>query len=379
MTFVSVIVVQRYTCWVGAVMLCFLVCFNSYQCSGEGGNKSAGEMLQAYENLFGRFAHFTFSYQMKMFVGDKFRREITGKILFDQTNIKHHRVETRYGNDQKSLYEDIIAPEFGTYFRVVRSAQNEPSIVSCYDAKNIPNFFQTLGPMNLLFGIFYFQEYKYLPDMLRELESDSITVTNNAEGQHEIRFILQEYQYQILLDVGTFSLVRFEKSALSKISEPQKTENYLIEVLAFESFEGVVFPSKFIVSILSAGGTIGDGDAKIQIPPTKARYEYSLTDISFNPLSEKDFQISMSLPNGTSVHMEDVPHIQHIWFNGNIVPKTNEVMLAIARGNHKFMHGPNEPRFWLMAFGILMIVVALGKMLYDIIQKNNQEKREGGQ
>ena len=70
----------------------------------------------------------------------------------------------------------------------------------------------------------------------------------------------------------------------------------------------------------------------------------------------------------------DAQQIQYVWFDGKIVPRTDEVMLAIARGNHKFMPGPDSPRFWLMAVGIIMIVVALGKKLYDIFYQRKEDE-----
>ena len=91
-------------------------------------------------------------------------------------------------------------------------------------------------------------------------------------------------------------------------------------------------------------------------------------------ISGSDFQIKTPIPNGTPVTIQSAPQIQYIWFDGKIVPKTNEAMLAVARGNHKFMPGPDEPRFWLMAIGIILILIGGGKMTYDHFFKNKDDE-----
>jgi hypothetical protein len=89
-------------------------------------------------------------------------------------------------------------------------------------------------------------------------------------------------------------------------------------------------------------------------------------------IAKKNLSWTVEPPNGTKVIMMDAQQIQYIWYDGKIVPRTNEAMLAIARGGHKFMPGPDNPRFWLVTISILMILAGLGKMLYDIIQKNKK-------
>jgi len=91
-------------------------------------------------------------------------------------------------------------------------------------------------------------------------------------------------------------------------------------------------------------------------------------DVSF---SDPDFEISFitEIPNGTPVFMKDAPHIEHIWLDGKVVPRTDEAMLAIARANHKFMPGPDEPRFWLLVISIIMILAGGGKLMYDHFKK----------
>jgi hypothetical protein len=147
----------------------------------------------------------------------------------------------------------------------------------------------------------------------------------------------------------------FESSVLSG-----RAENYSYEVLECQNINGVVFPTKIVVTI--------------QTSSNKVTYEYLLSDVSFSTLSEKDFQFSLSLPNGTSVYMQDAPQIQHVWLDGKIVPRTDEAMLAIVRGGNKFMPGPESPRFWFLTISILLILICGGKLAYEhFTNKDNKQ------
>ena len=104
-------------------------------------------------------------------------------------------------------------------------------------------------------------------------------------------------------------------------------------------------------------------------------YREKIESIEINPtIPQSFFRISLAIPNGTPVTDRRSRQIEYIWYNGKIEPKTNELMMAIAVGDHKFVPGLDEIRFWMMATGILMILVALGKMLYDAIWRS---KRRG--
>jgi hypothetical protein len=89
-------------------------------------------------------------------------------------------------------------------------------------------------------------------------------------------------------------------------------------------------------------------------------------DVSFNFKMEEFIKI----PNGTEVHVKNVPQIEYVWMDGKIVVKTDEVALAIARGGHKFIPGHDEPRFWMMALGIIMMLVGGGLKLRDMLKES---------
>lgn len=110
-----------------------------------------------------------------------------------------------------------------------------------------------------------------------------------------------------------------------------------------------------------------DMGVSLKLPGRNISQSISFYNVNFvNNLTSQDFSIDGKIPNGTPVSMQDAPQLQYVWLDGKIVPKTDEVALRIARGGHKFMPGPDEPRFWLMGVGIALIVFALGVKAYKM-------------
>ena len=327
-------------CWSVALLFAFLCCSFFCRCYGENKKDSFDVTLSAYIKSLQKLDNVSFSYQWKEIVDGVIRDRRMGKMFFDQKNIRDEYTETRAGDDREAQFETVIAPEWERYIWVARGEQLDPTVISCLKVENIPSVFRSLGSTNLLFGRFNFRgEEVYLPEVLKSLGSNNVTISDNARNQKEICFVYQGNQFRMLLDTEFFVLVLFEC-----------TGYHQYEALEFQNIDGVSFPSKII--------------STTQISSSRVTYEYLLSDVNFAALSEKDFQFSLNLPNGTSVHMQDARQIQYIWLDGKIVPKTDEAMLAIARGGHKFMPGPDSPRFWLMAIGIILILIGGGRLAY---------------
>jgi len=320
--------------------LCFCLC----PCHGENREEIFDKVLSGYTQSLQKLEHVSFSYQWEETINGMPSDKRAGRIFFDQKNIKDKFVETRTGDAQETQYETVIAPEWGRFIRVARSDQLDPTVVSCLNAENIPGIHRTLGATSFLFGWALFQGgHVYLPEILRSLGPSNVTISDSDRNRKEICFIYQGHQCRMLLDAD-FTLMLFESTGL-----------HSYEVQEFININEIVFPTKLVTIT--------------QMPPSSVIYTYSLSDISFETLSEKDFQFSLPLLNGTPVHMQDARHIEHIWLDGKIVPKTNEAMLAIARGGHKFMPGPEEPRFWLLTISIILILIGGGRLAYRYFVK----------
>jgi hypothetical protein len=119
-----------------------------------------------------------------------------------------------------------------------------------------------------------------------------------------------------------------------------------------------------IKQIKEHGGTL-------VLPEKTLNLQIIFNDVSLKAdVSENKIFNEMNIPNGTPVAMYDAPQIQYVWMDGKPVLKTDEVALAIARGGHKFIPGPQEPRFWLIALGIIMMLLGGGLKLRDMLKES---------
>jgi hypothetical protein len=135
------------------------------------------------------------------------------------------------------------------------------------------------------------------------------------------------------------------------------------KITAHEMVSDIYLPSEYYTEEIFSSGQIETYDGEIRnVPSTRDKGEHVLTNFLVDNKKD-DFKI-VGIPEGTDVFVEDIPQIRHVWADGKIQPATDELMMRIARGGHKFMPGPDEPRFWLMAIGILLIVISLSRMAY---------------
>ncbi|MDO4588197.1 MAG: hypothetical protein Q4C95_13055, partial [Planctomycetia bacterium] len=101
----------------------------------------------------------------------------------------------------------------------------------------------------------------------------------------------------------------------------------------------------------------------------------NLSEVVLNQsFKDSDFSLKTQISNGNRVVMDDRPQIEYIWMDGEIVLKTDERMLAIARQGHKFIPGKEEPRFWLIIVGVLLVLIGGGINLHRfLISKKKHE------
>jgi hypothetical protein len=125
-----------------------------------------------------------------------------------------------------------------------------------------------------------------------------------------------------------------------------------------------------IKQIKEHGGTL-------VLPERKMSTQIVFKDISLKAkISEDKLFSKTNIPNGTPVIMLDAPQIQYVWMDGEIVPKTDEVALRILQGDHKFIPGPKESRFWFMALGLILFFLGGGLKLYSMLKENNKKEKE---
>ncbi|GHT19523.1 hypothetical protein FACS1894189_8370 [Planctomycetales bacterium] len=128
----------------------------------------------------------------------------------------------------------------------------------------------------------------------------------------------------------------------------------------------VSIPDKYTISVDGVERQRMQND--IKLVPIQESISGNLSQVKCVPhFSDKDFSITFSIPNYTEISMQDALQIKYVWFDGKIEPLTDELALARLRG-HKFIPGVREPRFWLIASGIILISLALAGQLWKYYQ-----------
>ena len=122
----------------------------------------------------------------------------------------------------------------------------------------------------------------------------------------------------------------------------------------FEKREGIFLPGKLTISRFHPERKFPD-------------LSWHLTDFKTNQKGDLDFDKALSeVPDYAPVTVQDALHLSptRTIESGKVIVKTDDVMMQIARGGHKFMPGPDSPRFWLMAIGIILILIGGGRLAY---------------
>jgi hypothetical protein len=169
-------------------------------------------------------------------------------------------------------------------------------------------------------------------------------------------------------------------------SSPLNRTFYEYRVVHWLHKENRWFPDQYAAKIVYPSGEyqtppLSTSDTSIRMVKIdqrniSAKIEFS--DISFpHNLTDDDLKISFPIPDYTEVHMQDAPQIKYVWFDGEIALWTDELALKRIKG-HGFMPGTGGEWFsFLMAIaGTVMIVIALGILLWRYLHKNNNDNKK---
>ena len=272
------------------------------------------------------------------------------------------------------VIEDVCCDE--KVMRVFVDTPNEPDSVEVLswltpdaDALKFENycFFPEL------FGFFATQkvgERLFLVDIMKSnLSQMSVQAIEGKPHNFVINFDLPDFNLQmdVCSDEEKFLVLELRTTSKTNDAVDGKISG---QKITFENHQGVI-PVKIVASINFGTYDLVNGRNVYVDLHHEGVCQVSNVQVG-ESFSKADFIPTVRIPDGTSVFMQDAPQIQYVWFDGKIVPKTNEVMLAIARGGHKFMPGPSEPRFWMMAIGILLIVYACSVKAYRHFKNKGQ-------
>ncbi|MDR0705655.1 MAG: hypothetical protein LBF88_11785 [Planctomycetaceae bacterium] len=231
------------------------------------------------------------------------------------------------------------------------------------------------GNSILAFGIFSMGKKYILHDIHDAFQKMNLNVDQQQWQGHNVYRLIgidEKVRYELWLD-PTLQFMPVRISLYDKEME-RNDVNYFTFDFVIESFsklKSIPLPQKYLIKIETAHQWYEKNVLKSIPSKETIQGEISVTSVGHS-FSEKDFKITMPIPNYTEVSMQDALQIQYVWLDGEIVPLTDELALARIRG-HGFIPGVREPRFWLIVSGILMMAIALGLKIKDFFYNRKQK------
>ncbi|GHT22832.1 hypothetical protein FACS189419_05930 [Planctomycetales bacterium] len=314
-----------------------------------------------------------------------------GYVRFDRI-AKSHFIDVREFSGDKVTSNDQISriAESSFLYVSIREQLFEPqkideldySIVSYLDAaKNSSPFEGSLaghsGNTMLIFGVFTMGSDFILKDIcesFRQMPIQSDKQEWQGRKVDRLTGVYKKNRYELWVDPSLdYMPVRISLTCDSSVSRDS------IEYFSFDfrvesccQVGDVSIPDKYAISVDGVEQRRIQND--IKLVPIQESISGNLSQIKCVPhFSDKDFSITFSIPNYSKISMQDALQIKHIWFDGKIEPLTDELALARIRGV-KFIPGVGESRFWLIASGIILIVIALVGKIWQYFQ--NRKKKD---
>jgi hypothetical protein len=236
-------------------------------------------------------------------------------------------------------------------------------------------------------GMFqYSREFVSIFDLLRDVPRDALKLRIDKGNAHIIEGESKQHKISIcILPDKKFVISSFSIDVLQPYPDVFLLERLEYISLDIKKWGDFYFPEKFSFAAQSevVQNTQPPKASVSVVGEKKKHYTSSLTanidKLSINKkIRPEAIAFQTKIPNGTRVLVKEVPQIHYIWMDGKIEPRTDELMLRIAQGDHKFIPGTDEPRFWFMALGAILIIVGFtlkGIALYK--QWHSGDNKEG--
>ncbi|MDR1491452.1 MAG: hypothetical protein LBT05_01830, partial [Planctomycetaceae bacterium] len=268
--------------------------------------------------------------------------------------------EPKDDNYHQSQIELMVTPK--NYFHISSikkdAGNSDFQITSMYNDTH--KFDDYLGMFGVLWGIFEVnstnQKTIYIGDFFKKNNMDVVKKTDRGKIFLETAAVFQNQKMWIVFQDNDFcNPVEMGYSNSSKKLLPQQMSFIKCHISSVKLFNDIIIPDDFIIENAITGGTVDYYGQTLKTYGATWQRHIVLSNIAIN--SDLEFAIQSEIPNGTKVLMQDVPQLAFEWKDGKVVPITDEAILAL-RGQ-RFIPYPNEPRFWLMALGIAMIILSI--------------------
>jgi hypothetical protein len=261
----------------------------------------------------------------------------------------------------------------------------EPTLLSMLKPTPKDMFVCQFFNYNYVLAIIPWGNYTYEDTIANTLRSSILTIKQENDGNIHLQGRKGDYFIDaVFIHQGDFILLK-HFSTYRDFEQSKLTLDNVLDIVTFSvtfdqySQVGSTFFPELVIAetkfVLTNWQEINGKHVRIPyIPKISDRKEITVTDCKLNcRFSKKDFSLTNKVANMTLVTMLDVPQIEYVWFNGEVVPLTDEIALARIRG-HGFIPGVREPRFWLIVSGILMMALALGLKIKDFFYNSKQKK-----
>jgi hypothetical protein len=317
--------------------------------------------LKKYEEYLKSLKSISFSYQNILpnssYHGEfKYNGKYSFCLIVDENN-----------SDTTGYARELICTEKEFQMLQYNKPQTDMELFSYLDPSHDKNYaLETNFTIPELFG--YISAYPvlenaFIPTFLRNINT---TVTKDSKNGTELILLSGQKDnmtIKIWLDPAQNFLMHFLEVSQSNTSKTGEMIKKAIVLDKFIDVKDVKFPTFYE----NSSSQVNVNDKGI----FKNTISINLDNISITDNSKpKPFSFKTKIPNGTKAVLFDSQQIQYVWMDGKIEPLTDEVALRIARGDHKFMPGPAEPRFWFIALGIIMLLLGGGLKLRDMLKES---------
>ncbi|MDR2345720.1 MAG: hypothetical protein LBE18_06605 [Planctomycetaceae bacterium] len=173
---------------------------------------------------------------------------------------------------------------------------------------------------------------------------------------------------------GKYQLKKILFKRTQMTGNPENIDYYSLEIEKYIEADNIFFPAQFISESKVPKGKFTGKNGGVEVSPGFHRLSrFNITDIKVNNAVETiSRNLQTQIPNGTVIHLMDVPQIKYVWFDGKIVPWTDDMALESIR-NQKFIINVREPRFWFISLGIILIVLGIGWKILGYLQERKKK------
>ncbi|MDR2172197.1 MAG: hypothetical protein LBP59_18785 [Planctomycetaceae bacterium] len=350
---------------------------------------SADELLKKYKKWVERLncCEYTFK-QISEYIENGVKHEMnnSGKVYFNKYKKLLYSFNTLNSpvEDFSTKYQVLMNTTIPFLYLIEEQKTNSNKIkyavISYKNKDKLPNSYSELlarhtGDESIMFfGLFKLGSDFILKDIYDSFTKMNLKSEKQQLNNNTIYKIIGEYnnrRYELWLNPE----YEFMPIKISCCPLDRKINFFDFIIKDQTKIKDIFIPTKYLLLMESEFSIENKGKKETIKSKEKAEGEISniLLDVDFE---EKDYKITLSIPDGTQADVQDDLQTNYIWYKGKIVVKTNEIESAIERGDRGAIPSPRELRFWIMLISLILIFIGGGLKIKSIIKNNKNSKKE---